>query len=53
MVGPWPLTPHRDHLKYIHHVHLMQRDQNRDVTAGVDNFLFDREGNMEVKLLRG
>ena len=32
MVGPWPLAPHRDHLQYIHHVHLMQRGQNRGVT---------------------
>ena len=32
MVGPWPLAPHRDHLQYIHPVHLMQRGQNRDVT---------------------
>ena len=32
MVGPWPLAPHHDHLQYIHHVLLMQRDQNRGVT---------------------
>ena len=32
MVGPWPLAPHRDHLQYTHHVHLMQRGQNRGVT---------------------
>ena len=32
MVGPWPLAPHHDHLQYIHHVHLMQRGQNRGVT---------------------
>ena len=23
MVGPWPLTPHHDHLQYTHHIHLM------------------------------
>ena len=33
MVGPWPLAPHRDHLQYIHHVHLMQRGQNQGVTV--------------------
>ena len=33
MVGPWPLAPHRDHLQYIHHVHLMQRGQNQGVTT--------------------
>ena len=33
MVGPWPLAPHHDHLQYIHHVHLMQRGQNRGVTT--------------------
>ena len=33
MVGPWPLAPHCDHLQYIHHVHLMQRGQNRGVTV--------------------
>ena len=32
MVGPWPLAPHHDYLQYIHHIHLMQRDQNRGVT---------------------
>ena len=32
MVGPCPLAPHHDHLQYIHHVHLMQRGQNRGVT---------------------
>ena len=32
MVGPWPLSPHHDHLQYIHHVHLMQRGQNWGVT---------------------
>ena len=32
MVGPWPLAPHHDHLQYIHHIHLMQRGQNRDIT---------------------
>ena len=32
MVGPWPLAPHHDHLQYIHHIHLMQRGQNRGVT---------------------
>ena len=32
MVGPWPLTPHHDHLQYTHHIHLMQRGQNRDIT---------------------
>ena len=32
MVGPWHLAPQRDHLQYIHHVHLMQRGQNRGVT---------------------
>ena len=32
MVGPWPLAPHHDHLEYMHHVHLMQRGQNRGVT---------------------
>ena len=32
MVGRWPLAPHHDHLQYIHHVHLMQRGQNRGVT---------------------
>ena len=32
MVGPWPLAPHHDYLQYIHHVHLMQRGQNRGVT---------------------
>ena len=37
MVGSWPLAPHRDHLQYIHHVHLMQWGQNRGVTmiAGI------------------
>ena len=29
MVGPWPLALHHDLLQYIHHVHLMQRGQNR------------------------
>ena len=32
MVGPWPLAPHHDYLQYMHHVHLMQRGQNRGVT---------------------
>ena len=33
MVGPWPLAPHHDHLQYIHHhIHIMQRVQNRGVT---------------------
>ena len=32
MVGPWPLAPHHDHLQFIHHhIHLMQRGQNRDI----------------------
>ena len=31
MVGPWPLAPHHDSLQYIHHVHLMQRGQNRGI----------------------
>ena len=34
MVGPWPLAPHHDHLQYIHHIHLMQRGQNRGITSG-------------------
>ena len=34
MVGPWPLAPHHDHLQYVHHhIHLMQRGQNRGVTV--------------------
>ena len=33
MVGPWPLAPYHDHLQYIHHIHLMQRGQNRGVTG--------------------
>ena len=32
MVGSWPLSLHHDHLQYIHHIHLMQRGQNRGVT---------------------
>ena len=32
MVGPWPLAPDRDHLQYIHHVHLIQQGQNWGVT---------------------
>ena len=32
MVGPWPLSPQHDHLQYIHHIHIMQRGQNRGVT---------------------
>ena len=32
MVGPWPLAPHHDHLQYTHHIHLMERGQNRDIT---------------------
>ena len=32
MVGILPLDPHHDQLQYIHHVHLMQRGQNRGVT---------------------
>ena len=32
MVGPWPLAPHHDPLQYIHHIHLMQRGQNQDIT---------------------
>ena len=32
MVGIFPLAPHHDSLQYIHHVHLMQRGQNRGVT---------------------
>ena len=41
MVGPWPLAPHHDHLQYIHHhIHLMQRGQNRGVTqALISNLL--------------
>ena len=35
MVGPWPLAPHHDHSQYIHHGHLMQRGQNRDITEGI------------------
>ena len=35
MVGPWHLAPHRDHLQYIHHVHLMQWGQNRGVTLSI------------------
>ena len=32
-MGPWPLAPHHDHLQYVHHhIHLMQRGQNRGVT---------------------
>ena len=29
------LAPHRDHLQYIHHVHLMQRGQNQGVTQKI------------------
>ena len=36
MVGPCPLALHHDHLQYIHHVHLMQRGQNRGVTMPFD-----------------
>ena len=32
MVGLLPLAPYHDQLQYIHHVHLMQRGQNRGVT---------------------
>ena len=32
MVGLLPLAPHHNSLQYIHHVHLMQRGQNRGVT---------------------
>ena len=32
MVGLLPLASHHDSLQYIHHVHLMQRGQNRGVT---------------------
>ena len=32
MVGIFPLAPRHDPLKYIHHVHLMQRGQNQGVT---------------------
>ena len=35
MVGILPFTPHHYSLQYIHHVHLMQRDQNRGVTVYV------------------
>ena len=36
MVGPWPLAPHPDHLQFIHHhIHLMQRGQNRGVTKEI------------------
>ena len=35
MVGPWPLSLHHDHLQYIHHIHLMQRGQNRGVKLTV------------------
>ena len=39
MVGPWPLAPHHDHLQYIHHhIHLMQRGQNRGVTLALDGY---------------
>ena len=34
MVGPWPLAPHHDHLQCMHHVHLMQRGQNRGIIVG-------------------
>ena len=39
MVGPWPLAPHHDRLQYIHHIHLMQRGQNWDITVagGIDH----------------
>ena len=33
MVGLLPLAPHHDSLQYIHHVHLMQRGQNRGATG--------------------
>ena len=39
MAGPWPLAPHHDHLQYIHHIHLMQRGQNRGVTNAPTNFM--------------
>ena len=32
MAGIFPLALHHDYLQYIHHVHLMQRGQNRGVT---------------------
>ena len=35
MVGPWPLAPHHDPLQFIHHIHLMQRGQNRGVTENM------------------
>ena len=35
MVGLLPLAPHHDSLQYIHHVHLMQRGQNRGVTVKI------------------
>ena len=35
MVGLLPLAPQHDSLQYIHHVHLMERGQNRGVT--IDN----------------
>ena len=36
MVGLFPLAPHPDSLQYIHHVHLMQRGQNRGVTGNTE-----------------
>ena len=49
MVGPWPLAPHRDHLQYIHHVHLMPRGQNRGVTKPFETIEQTQTKDYEVE----
>ena len=52
MVGPWPLAPHRDHLQYIHHMHLMQRGQNRGITMAVMKSVITPKFHKNLKFLR-